>query len=238
MFSIPAILLYILFFVVGWLIARWRGAQQQTAHPMAPPVETPRAAEPRSTAATAPSILTPDVKSEPDTTKPDTTKPEADKPESGKPETGKPETGKSAASAAKPAATASKPASTTGKAGPANRKSTSAAKPKPKPKPAKAETKPVAAADPNKPERLKAPRDGEADDLKRVKGIGPANEKKLNAFGIYHFDQIANWSAEQAEFIGKELSFPGRIEREDWIEQAKVLASGGDTEFSKRADKR
>lgn len=233
MFSIPAILLYILFFVVGWLIARWRGAQQQTAHPMAPPVETPRAAEPRSTAATAPSILTPDVKSEPDTTKPDTTKPEADKTE-----LDKPESGQSAVSAAKPAATASKPASTTGKAEPANRKSTSAAKPKPKPKPAKAETKPVAAADPNKPERLKAPRDGEADDLKRVKGIGPANEKKLNAFGIYHFDQIANWSAEQAEFIGKELSFPGRIEREDWIEQAKVLASGGDTEFSKRADKR
>lgn len=233
MFSIPAILLYILFFVVGWLIARWRGAQQQTAHPMAPPVETPRTAEPRSTAATAPSILTPDVKSEPDTTKPDTTKPEADKTE-----LDKPESGQSAVSAAKPAATASKPASTTGKAEPANRKSTSAAKPKPKPKPAKAETKTAAAADPNKPERLKAPRDGEADDLKRVKGIGPANEKKLNAFGIYHFDQIANWSAEQAEFIGKELSFPGRIEREDWIEQAKVLASGGDTEFSKRADKR
>ncbi len=219
MFSIPAILLYILFFVVGWLIARWRGAQQQTSQPMAPPVDTPRAAEPKSTATAAPSILTPDIKSESETTKP-----AADKP---------------AVSAAKPApAATSAPttASTTAKVEPAKKKSTPASKPKPKP--AKAQSKPVASADPGKPERLTAPRDGEADDLKRVKGIGPANEKKLNAFGIYHFDQIANWSAEQAEFIGKELSFPGRIEREDWIEQAKVLASGGDTEFSKRSDKR
>ena len=94
--------------------------------------------------------------------------------------------------------------------------------------------KPVVATDPGKPERLDGPRDGTADDLKRIKGIGPSNEKKLNAFGIYHFDQVGNWTPAQAEWIGKELSFPGRIEREDWIEQAKVLASGGDTEFSKR----
>ena len=32
------------------------------------------------------------------------------------------------------------------------------------------------------------------------------------------------------------MSFPGRIEREDWINQAKTLAEGGETEFSKRVD--
>lgn len=87
------------------------------------------------------------------------------------------------------------------------------------------------------PELLDGPRDGEADDLKRIKGVGKKIEEKLNGFGVYHFDQIANWTDDQVKWIGGELAFAGRIERENWIEQAKVLASGGDTEFSRRVDK-
>lgn len=77
---------------------------------------------------------------------------------------------------------------------------------------------------------------GDADNLTRIKGVGPANEKKLNELGIYHFSQIAAWTPAEAEWVGAYLAFPGRIEREDWIGQAGQLAEGGDTEFSRRVD--
>lgn len=88
-----------------------------------------------------------------------------------------------------------------------------------------------------KPKGLKAPRDGKADDLKRIRGIGKQNEGRLHALGIWHFDQVAAWSADEALWVGTYLAFPGRIEREEWIKQAKVLAAGKDTEFSKRVAK-
>jgi predicted flap endonuclease-1-like 5' DNA nuclease len=84
----------------------------------------------------------------------------------------------------------------------------------------------------SKPEGLDAPRAGPADDLKLVSGIGPQNEARLHALGIYHFDQIARWSEKEALWVGGYLAFPGRIEREDWIEQAKILAAGGETNHS------
>lgn len=65
-----------------------------------------------------------------------------------------------------------------------------------------------------------------ADDLKKLSGVGPALEKKLNENGITTFAQIAGWSkADIADMDGK-LSFKGRIEREGWVEQAKKLAKG------------
>lgn len=75
-----------------------------------------------------------------------------------------------------------------------------------------------------------------ADDLKRIKGIGPKNEEALNALGIFRFSQIAGWTPENAEWVEASLSFTGRISREDWIGQARVLAGGGHTEFSRRVD--
>lgn len=72
----------------------------------------------------------------------------------------------------------------------------------------------------SRPPALAAP-EGVADDLKRINGIGPANEAKLNALGIYHFDQIAAWDDSQARWVGTYLAFPGRIEREDWVGQAR-----------------
>ncbi len=85
------------------------------------------------------------------------------------------------------------------------------------------------------PPTVAMPSDG-ADDLKRIKGIGPKNEDALNDLGIFTFAQIAEWSLLNIEWVERRLEFPGRIEREDWIGQAKVLALGNETEFSKRVD--
>ena len=87
-----------------------------------------------------------------------------------------------------------------------------------------------------KPEGLDAPREGKGDDLKRISGVGAKIEKTLNGLGIFHYDQIANWSPVNAAWVDDFLSFKGRIEREDWIGQAEILAQGGDTEFAKRVD--
>ena len=79
----------------------------------------------------------------------------------------------------------------------------------------------------SKPAGLTAARDNRADDLKRISGIGKVNEGRLNALGIFHFDQIAAWSrAGNPLVVGTYLAFPGRIDREDWLGQAKMLASG------------
>ena len=63
------------------------------------------------------------------------------------------------------------------------------------------------------------------------------NEGKLNGLGVFHFDQIAAWTRAEIRWVGTYLSFPGRIDRENWQAQAAVLAKGGDTIFSKRVDK-
>ena len=75
---------------------------------------------------------------------------------------------------------------------------------------------------------------GEADDLKKISGVGPVLEGKLNDLGIYHFSQIAAFTAEEISMVDETLNFKGRIEREDWLSQAKTLAEGGETEFSKK----
>ncbi|MCT4655701.1 MAG: polyhydroxyalkanoate depolymerase [Cohaesibacter sp.] len=71
---------------------------------------------------------------------------------------------------------------------------------------------------------LSEPRGGKADDLKEIKGIGAVIEKKLHKLGIFHFDQLAGWSRDEINWVTTFLSFKGRIERENWVEQAKTLA--------------
>ncbi|SLN42687.1 NADH dehydrogenase subunit E [Roseivivax jejudonensis] len=89
-----------------------------------------------------------------------------------------------------------------------------------------------------KPATLDAPRGGEADDLKRIKGIGPKLEQLCNRLGFYHFDQIASWSDDEVAWVDDNLEgFRGRVTRDEWVSQAKVLAGGGDTDFSNRVDK-
>ena len=75
---------------------------------------------------------------------------------------------------------------------------------------------------------------GGIDDLKRIRGIGVLIEKKLNSLGITQYEQVANWTGADIERISRILDFKGRIEREHWIEQARILATGGQTEFSRR----
>lgn len=88
------------------------------------------------------------------------------------------------------------------------------------------------------PQLLTAPRRGKADDLKQIKGIGPKLEQLLNDVGVWHFDQIASWKAKDIAFVdGKMQGFKGRISRDGWVKQAKVLATGGTTEFSERVSK-
>jgi predicted flap endonuclease-1-like 5' DNA nuclease len=75
------------------------------------------------------------------------------------------------------------------------------------------------------------------DDLKRIRGVGVLIEKKLNSMGIDSYEQIANWTAADIDRVSQSLDFKGRIERENWVEQARILASGGATEFSRRVDR-
>lgn len=75
-----------------------------------------------------------------------------------------------------------------------------------------------------RPAGLEAARAATPDDLKLIKGIGKQNEARLHSLGIWHFDQIATWTPENVAWVGSYLAFPGRIERENWVAQARVLA--------------
>ncbi|MEM7067368.1 MAG: hypothetical protein AAF478_00685 [Pseudomonadota bacterium] len=71
------------------------------------------------------------------------------------------------------------------------------------------------------------------DDLQLIAGVGPKLEEMLNSQGIERFEQIASWTADDIEQMDEHLEFSGRIERENWIEQAKALAKGGRDEYVK-----
>ncbi len=89
-----------------------------------------------------------------------------------------------------------------------------------------------------KPRTMKAPRKSGADDLKMIKGVGPKMETMLHGLGFFHFDQVSKWSDEEVAWVDQNLEgFKGRVTRDNWVEQAKVLASGGDTEFASRVKK-
>lgn len=153
------------------------------------------------------------------------------------PAAAKPETRAPAKAAPAPKATPTpKAAAPKAKAAPkAAAASKAKATPASRPAPAKTSAKaPAKAAAPRparkaKPTRgsladvaLAAP-NGTADDLTRIRGIGPGLAKRLNDMGIFHFGQVARLSAAAIDEIDGALSFPGRIRRDDWIGQAKAL---------------
>lgn len=81
-----------------------------------------------------------------------------------------------------------------------------------------------------RPAALEAARETGADDLKLIKGVGPKLEQLLNSLGFYHFDQVAEWTADEVAWVDANLEgFKGRVTRDDWVAQAKVLASGSKT---------
>lgn len=89
-----------------------------------------------------------------------------------------------------------------------------------------------------RPVGLDAPRAGTGDDLKKIKGVGPKLEALLQRLGFWHFDQIAAWTPAELAWVDANLdAFNGRATREDWVGQAKLLASGGETEHSRAVER-
>ncbi len=67
---------------------------------------------------------------------------------------------------------------------------------------------------------------GSADDLEQIVGVGPMLAELLHDIGVFYFWQIAEWSLQDVDYVdGKLLHFRGRIERDDWVGQARQLAA-------------
>jgi predicted flap endonuclease-1-like 5' DNA nuclease len=112
-----------------------------------------------------------------------------------------------------------------------------APEPEPEPQQAAASDAANSQSSGSRPAGLDGPRDGGADDLKRIKGVGPKLEALLNRLGFWHFDQVAAWTSDEIAWVDQNLEgFNGRVTRDAWVEQARILAQGGETEFSKRVD--
>lgn len=99
------------------------------------------------------------------------------------------------------------------------------------PAPAAPPSEPVAeepkVSDEFRPVSLAAARDNRPDDLKLIWGVGPKLEALLHRLGFFHFDQIANWNDMNLRWVDQNLEgFKGRARRDDWIGQAKKLATG------------
>ncbi|MCB1382941.1 MAG: NADH-quinone oxidoreductase subunit E [Notoacmeibacter sp.] len=95
-------------------------------------------------------------------------------------------------------------------------------------KAAKADEKP-SLEDKNRPAGIAKP--AQPDDLKMISGVGPKIEGILHSLGIYTFAQVASWKKAEREWVDGYLRFKGRIDREDWVAQAKALAKGGRDEY-------
>jgi len=102
------------------------------------------------------------------------------------------------------------------------------AAPKPEAKPKKAPAKKEKfETDAPAPANLLSKAPAQADDLKKIKGVGPKYEGLLNSFGIYKYEQLAAFSAQDVEWLAAQLgSFPDRIDRDGWVVQAGELAKG------------
>ena len=83
--------------------------------------------------------------------------------------------------------------------------------------------------DKNRPPVIDKP--AQPDDLKLISGVGPKLEGTLHSLGIYTFAQVAKWKKAEREWVDGYLKFKGRIDRDDWVKQAKVLAKGGVDEY-------
>jgi NADH-quinone oxidoreductase subunit E len=112
-----------------------------------------------------------------------------------------------------------------------------AADAKPEKATAKADATPAAVAEGGaKPKGLKAARKGVADDLQKIEGIGPVLEKLCHGLGIFHFDQIAAWGLPEIAWMDGNLKgFRGRVTRDKWVAQAKLIGEIGMEAFLIRA---
>ncbi|MGV3552761.1 NADH-quinone oxidoreductase subunit E [Rhizobium sp.] len=83
--------------------------------------------------------------------------------------------------------------------------------------------------DPNRPKGIDKP--ATPDDLKLISGVGPKIEGILHGLGIYTYAQVAGWQENERNWVDGYLNFKGRIDRDDWVRQAKALADGGEAEY-------
>jgi NADH-quinone oxidoreductase subunit E len=89
-----------------------------------------------------------------------------------------------------------------------------------------------------RPAALDAPRGGKGDDLTLILGIGPKLQALCHRLGFFHFDQIAAWTPAEIAWVDENLEgFKGRVTRDRWVAQAKVLAAGGSVEAAHQAAK-
>ncbi len=108
--------------------------------------------------------------------------------------------------------------------------------PAPAPEPAPVAAPAAAAVGEAKPQGLVAPRDGKGDNLQVLEGIGPGLEKLCHELGIFHYDQIASWGAAEVAWMDGNLKgFKGRVTRDKWVAQAKLIGQVGIEEFKRRA---
>lgn len=84
--------------------------------------------------------------------------------------------------------------------------------------------------------KLAKPIGGKPDNLTLINGIGNVLEKRLFDLGVFHFEQIANWTKAEAVDFGKAVGFPGRAERENWVKEAAIFAKGGTTEHARKVE--
>lgn len=125
---------------------------------------------------------------------------------------------------ATPPSAAGKPAAAPSAATPATSASVKAEATAPAPTAAEAAPASVGTA----PAALSAARDGQPDDLKQIKGVGPKLEQLLHSMGYFHFDQIAAWSADEVAWVDDNIvGFKGRVTRDDWVSQARSLIAEG-----------
>lgn len=104
----------------------------------------------------------------------------------------------------------------------------------PTPAPVAAAAMPAASTGkPARPKGMAGARGGKADNLQVISGVGPKLEKTLHSLGFFHYDQIANWTGDEVEWVDEHLRFKGRIEREEWIPQCKLLAEGDMDKFNR-----
>ncbi len=96
-------------------------------------------------------------------------------------------------------------------------------------KPASAKAQKPSLLDKDRPIGMERP--AAPDDLRLISGVGPKIEKTLHELGIFTYAQVARWTKAERTWVDGFLKFHGRIEREDWIKQAKVLAKGGEAEY-------
>lgn len=76
------------------------------------------------------------------------------------------------------------------------------------------------------------------DDLTRIKGVGPKLAARLHTLGVTGFDDIARWDNAEIDRIDAQLGqFSGRIRRDNWIEQARLLAAGDTSGFETKFGK-